>query len=769
MKKKSIKWTLSFVALFGALSLGLASCDNNQETPSSETSSKEGSEEIKIENIEVNKSSLSLKVGEKETLAITISPSSFKTSDLSFEYDETIISLNKTTLEIEALKEGSTTLKIKGGSITKEVAIAVTKEEVKVTSLTCSVSKKTINVGDTFQLEIGHLPENASEPTLFFYSDNTSVVSVSKTGLVKAVSKGSANVLVSVQGDTSVPTLTIAITVSEDKEEVNRDNLIQKIEEASSNEASDINGGSLSITTKMYNRASSSFTNNFSIYSDRIYNNITGFDGNSYTLAYMKGKDGYLYTDIINSDNTSNKSKNFIEDNSPFSSSYSNAKANQLIGNVAFYAENISSVYTYGIGSYIENDIINSIFLGYTSSKYSVITSIENGVTLSLKRETYTTKEIYNMEILFKDKNFSKITYDYKCYNEADISEDYIPNEGASTKEDYHLEANFTKGERNEETNQRVNYEDFYFSDFDVNFSSGTVKNGTAFFRGETITYALKSFAPLDASETIDRIEVISSSNEDVISVSGNKLAMIAVGEGNASVTLKSKNVTKTYDLTVNLQSATSITLSDEFKDVISSDESIRFKYTLEPWGAIDDITVNLTEESKQYATLTKLGDYYTLKPVSNFNVDMASVTLEFRSESSPSINMDKVVTINKKLTPIEVKTALTSNKFVSEANRDFDNMKVVTTFDDDQNCVVTVYNKAGSVFDKFTCQYAINSRSELSLMNNSKSQNEYLSTLVINLDRADMSSINVKFTDEEDDDTYGGQTYEFRCYKESK
>lgn len=771
-KNKTAKLSLSLLALVGSLSLGLTACGGNPSADSSASEntseSKAESSEKKIESIEVNVSSLSLNVGDKATLEINVAPSSFSVNDLSFEYDEEIISFNKETLEVSALKAGATALKIKGGTIVKEVAITVAGE-AKVTSLTCSTSKKTMNVGDTFQLEIGYLPANAKAPTLFFYSDTTSVVSVSKTGLLKAVAKGSANVLVSVQGDTSVSALTIAITVTEDKEEVNRDNLIAKVEEASANEATDINGGSLSINTKMYNKDRSSFTNSFAIYADRIYNNIKGYDDSSYTLAYIKGSDNYLYTDVVNGDNTSTKSKNLIEENSAFSSSYSEAKANKLIGNIAFYSTNISTSYTYGIGSYIEEEIINGIFLGYDSSKYSVITPIENGVKLSLKRATYTTKEIHNMEILFNEKNFAKITYDYECYNEADISEDYVPNEGAETKEDYHLEANFTKGERVNETNPKIDYNNFYYSDFDVDFSSTSSKNSLTFFRGETITYKLKSFAPNDASDNIDRIEVVSSSNEDIISVSGNKLAMIAVAPGEATVTLKSKNVTKTYTLTVALQAATSITLSDEFKDVISSDESIRFKYTLEPWGAIDDITVTLTEESKQYATLTKLGDYFTLKPVDGFSESTAQVTLQFRSESNPDLNMDKVVTITKKLASKELKAILVANKFVSEQNPDFDNAKTVVTFDEDLNCVVTIYNKRGSVYDTFNCQYATTSSGGLSIMGGSKSSKEYLSNLVITVDRVDLSSISVKFYCEEDDEEFGGSNYEFRCYKESK
>ena len=777
-KNKTTKLSLSLLALICSLSLGLTACGNpdtdssaSESANTSENTSKSEveSSEKKIESIEVNTSSLSLNVGEKATLEISVAPSSFSVNDLSFEYDEQIISFNKETLEVSALKVGSTTLKIKGGTIVKEVAIAVAGE-AKVTSLTCSISKKTMSVGDTYQLEVGYLPANAKTPTLFFYSDASSVVSVSKTGLLKAVSKGSANILVSVQGDTSVSALTIVITVTEDSEEVTRDNLVAKIEEASANEATDINGGSLSIATKRYgSKGIVSFTNSFAIYSDRIYNNIKGYDDSSYTLAYIKGSDNYLYTDVINEDGTSEKSKNLIKDNSSFSDNYSEAKANSLIKNVAFYPTNISTTYSYGIGSYIEEDIINDIFLGYDSSKYSVVTPIENGVKLSLKRATYATKEIHNMEILFNGKNFAKIAYDYECYNEADIDANYVPNEGAETKEDYHLEANFTKGARVDETNQKVNYNDFYYSDFDVDFSSASTKNSLTFYRGETITYKLKSFAPNDASESIDRIEVVSSSNEDIVSVSYSKIAVIAVAEGEATITLKSKNVTKTYKLTVVLQPATSLKLSDEFKDVISSDESIRFKYTLEPWGAIDDIVVTLTEDSKQYATLTKLGEYYTLKPVNGFSESSAQVTLQFRSESNPDLNMDKVVTITRKLTSSELKAILIANKFVSKANPKFDNAKVKVTFDENLKCVVTVYNKSGSTYDTFNCQYATSSSGGLSVMGGSKSENEYLSSLAITIDRADVSSMNVRFYCDEDDEIYGGSNYDFRCYKESK
>ena len=83
---------------------------------------------------------------------------------------------------------------------------------------------------------------------------------------------------------------------------------------------------------------------------------------------------------------------------------------------------------------------------------------------------------------------------------------------------------------------------------------------------------------PSDASTSIDRINIISSSNEDVLRVAQNKLCLMADSAGESVITLQSKNVTKTYTLKVNYKEATGIKFSSDFKETITSNETMNFK-----------------------------------------------------------------------------------------------------------------------------------------------------------------------------------------------
>ena len=77
-----------------------------------------------------------------------------------------------------------------------EIEVTYTAEDVHVTSVSLNKNTLSMEEGDTEQLTETVLPNNATDKSVTWSSNNTSVATVSSTGLVTAVSAGSATITV---------------------------------------------------------------------------------------------------------------------------------------------------------------------------------------------------------------------------------------------------------------------------------------------------------------------------------------------------------------------------------------------------------------------------------------------------------------------------------------------------------------------------------------------------------------------------------------------
>lgn len=95
--------------------------------------------------------------------------------------------------QVMEIYNGNTLIK----TYTQEQADRVVFEKppiIKVTSIIVTGSKKEINVGESLQLSATIFPSNATNKSVTWSSSNTSVATVSSSGLVKAVKAGSATI-----------------------------------------------------------------------------------------------------------------------------------------------------------------------------------------------------------------------------------------------------------------------------------------------------------------------------------------------------------------------------------------------------------------------------------------------------------------------------------------------------------------------------------------------------------------------------------------------
>ena len=114
-----------------------------------------------------------------------------------------------------------------------------TSEKIAVSDITLSASSLSMMKGETQTITATVLPENATDKSLTFASDNESVATVSNAGVVTAVSKGSATITVASVSDPAI-SKTIAVTVSEP---IAAEGLEVKLQETVVTEDEDLTGG----------------------------------------------------------------------------------------------------------------------------------------------------------------------------------------------------------------------------------------------------------------------------------------------------------------------------------------------------------------------------------------------------------------------------------------------------------------------------------------------------------------------------------------------
>ncbi len=116
------------------------------------------------------------------------------------------------------------------------VKLNVTVNDNPVTNITLPSSSITVNKGDTYQLTPTIVPDNASNKEVTWSSSNTTVATVNSSGLVTAVSQGSATITCTAKDGSGVkatcqvivsPTLISSITLNYSSYTIDDSNTLQ--------------------------------------------------------------------------------------------------------------------------------------------------------------------------------------------------------------------------------------------------------------------------------------------------------------------------------------------------------------------------------------------------------------------------------------------------------------------------------------------------------------------------------------------------------------
>jgi len=117
---------------------------------------------------------------------------------------------------VTAIASGTATITVttQDGAKTAAVSITVNTSNVAVTSVSLSPVSATLSVGATQQLTPTVLPANATNKTVSYTSNNTGVATVNASGLVTAVSNGTATITVTTADGNKTSTAVITVSTA---------------------------------------------------------------------------------------------------------------------------------------------------------------------------------------------------------------------------------------------------------------------------------------------------------------------------------------------------------------------------------------------------------------------------------------------------------------------------------------------------------------------------------------------------------------------------
>ena len=146
-----------------------------------------------LSKVKLNKTKLTLGVKESFTLSAVVTPKNAVNRKVSWSMSKKGIVTVSSKGVVKAKKKGSVTITAKAGGKKATCKVTVKAAPVKIT---LNAAKKSLKKGKSYQIKVKMRPKNAASNKITYTSNNKKVVTVSKSGKVKAKKRGKANIVV---------------------------------------------------------------------------------------------------------------------------------------------------------------------------------------------------------------------------------------------------------------------------------------------------------------------------------------------------------------------------------------------------------------------------------------------------------------------------------------------------------------------------------------------------------------------------------------------
>ena len=164
---------------------------------------------VAVTSITLDKTSLSMKVGETETITVTVNPDNATDKNVTWtSSDESVAKVADG--KVTAVKSGKATITAKCEDKTAECAVTVT---VPTGSVTLDKTSLSLAVGETAQLTATVKPDDATDKTVVWTSSDESVAEVIN-GKVTALKSGTTTITARCGGKSAECIVTVIVPVS---------------------------------------------------------------------------------------------------------------------------------------------------------------------------------------------------------------------------------------------------------------------------------------------------------------------------------------------------------------------------------------------------------------------------------------------------------------------------------------------------------------------------------------------------------------------------
>ncbi len=196
--------------LMAAFLIGLAvACGKPEPDPGHGQTTPSQPQVVAVSSVSLDKTSVSLNVGESVTLAATVKPDNATNKTVSWSSSNASVASVDASGKVSAVAEGTATITAKAGDKTATCSVTVTKKVVAVESVTLDKSSLELNEGETATLTATVKPDNASDKTVTWSSSKTSVATVDANGKVTAVAEGTATITAKAGDKTATCSVTV--------------------------------------------------------------------------------------------------------------------------------------------------------------------------------------------------------------------------------------------------------------------------------------------------------------------------------------------------------------------------------------------------------------------------------------------------------------------------------------------------------------------------------------------------------------------------------
>ena len=168
---------------------------------------------VPVESVSLDKTSLELTKGGTDTLTATITPNNASNKSVTWNSSNPSVATVENGV-VTAVSAGTATITVTtvDQSKTATCEVTVTAATVSVTGVTLNKTSTSLYVGDTETLTATVAPDNATNKNVTWSSDDTSVATVDASGLVTAVSAGTATITVTTEDGAKTATCTVTVS-----------------------------------------------------------------------------------------------------------------------------------------------------------------------------------------------------------------------------------------------------------------------------------------------------------------------------------------------------------------------------------------------------------------------------------------------------------------------------------------------------------------------------------------------------------------------------